>query len=333
MRRAIRALMGHVPLREWQVRLRRKNRSYLLPLVYHHVAEPGEYGAFQSQAHQVSPAAFEAQLGLLLEAEIPVVALNGQSLAAGLNVALTFDDGFASIFQHALPLMLKRRLPFTVFATGRPLAGKFIWRDVVYHALATERVDEYLGLGSHPSIEEEASPAQIAALRQNLRARSKDPRYFYLSLATILCDAYVQRAGLAELQTTLYMTPDQLVEILQAGGQLGNHTQSHPLLAVLNWEQLSLELQRCNQALRPFVGEGSIPFAVPFGDPEMDTPFQVDASREFNLYPWCRMLPGANRGNARTVCRRSLAPSREGELERMLSTLCCKLLFHWPQTS
>lgn len=34
---------------------------------------------------------------------------------------LTFDDGFADMFEHGFPLLLERRLPFTVYLTARPI--------------------------------------------------------------------------------------------------------------------------------------------------------------------------------------------------------------------
>jgi peptidoglycan/xylan/chitin deacetylase (PgdA/CDA1 family) len=36
-------------------------------------------------------------------------------------VALTFDDGFAALYEHALPVLLRHRLPATVFVVARTL--------------------------------------------------------------------------------------------------------------------------------------------------------------------------------------------------------------------
>jgi peptidoglycan/xylan/chitin deacetylase (PgdA/CDA1 family) len=75
----------------------------------------------------ISPEEFEAQCAWLARhrrvvgaAEAAVrLALSGR-LARG-RVALTFDDGFRSVFRHAFPVLMRHRLPATIFLVAQTL--------------------------------------------------------------------------------------------------------------------------------------------------------------------------------------------------------------------
>jgi peptidoglycan/xylan/chitin deacetylase (PgdA/CDA1 family) len=68
-------------------------------------------------------------------------------------VALTFDDGFAALYEHALPVLQRHRLPATVFVVARTLDDDrpIDWIDpeppVPQHALSDEQIREMRDLG------------------------------------------------------------------------------------------------------------------------------------------------------------------------------------------
>ena len=68
--------------------------------------------------------AFESQLEALLDGGHDVVALDEalDRLDAGdprPSVVLTFDDGFADVYDHAWPHLRERSVPFTVYVRGK----------------------------------------------------------------------------------------------------------------------------------------------------------------------------------------------------------------------
>jgi peptidoglycan/xylan/chitin deacetylase (PgdA/CDA1 family) len=104
---------------------------------------------------------FAAQMDLLLRHAKPIPADNHQPLAAaGRYAAVTFDDGFVSVIQNALPALESRGIPATLFVPTGSLGRNPIWirdphvpasREIVLSpeqlkALAGNRV---MAIGSH----------------------------------------------------------------------------------------------------------------------------------------------------------------------------------------
>jgi peptidoglycan/xylan/chitin deacetylase (PgdA/CDA1 family) len=64
-----------------------------------------------------SPAVFGTQMKYLVQSGVPVAPLSEVLDQPG-AVALTFDDGLESFYEHALPLLSEYRLPATVFVVS-----------------------------------------------------------------------------------------------------------------------------------------------------------------------------------------------------------------------
>jgi peptidoglycan/xylan/chitin deacetylase (PgdA/CDA1 family) len=56
-------------------------------------------------------------------------------------VVLTFDDGFADVFTAAWPLLLERRLPFTVYLTAGLVGGTMRWEGSAASSQGARAVD------------------------------------------------------------------------------------------------------------------------------------------------------------------------------------------------
>jgi peptidoglycan/xylan/chitin deacetylase (PgdA/CDA1 family) len=75
-----------------------------------------------------SPAQFSNLLDCLAEQRIPVLPLD-QLLRSDIHhgVCLTFDDGMASVFENALPIMRERGAPAHLFLTTAAVGGSNQW--------------------------------------------------------------------------------------------------------------------------------------------------------------------------------------------------------------
>ncbi len=86
-------------------------------LLYHAV---GSRLARDTYGISIDPALFEQHMVILAESKgVNLVGLNeGQLFNAPLRVAVTFDDGYKDNLYTAAPILLKYKIPFTVFATA-----------------------------------------------------------------------------------------------------------------------------------------------------------------------------------------------------------------------
>lgn len=74
----------------------------------------------------VRPEIFRSQMESLASAGIPVVPLREVTERAG-SVAITFDDGFRNLAEHAFPLLERLGFPATVFVVSRYAGGQNDW--------------------------------------------------------------------------------------------------------------------------------------------------------------------------------------------------------------
>lgn len=88
---------------------------------------------------------------LSLDEVIPHRVHGGRSMRKA--VALTFDDGFATLYEHALPVLQRHRLPATVFVVARTLEDNrpIDWIDPMplapQHVLSGEQIHSMRELG------------------------------------------------------------------------------------------------------------------------------------------------------------------------------------------
>jgi peptidoglycan/xylan/chitin deacetylase (PgdA/CDA1 family) len=95
-------------------------------LQYHQISDSGP------TATRVSPELFAKHLDYLQRNQYRVVPLAEliAALRAGISwpdktVAITFDDGYDSIYEYALPLLAQRQWPFTVFINTQPVDDRW----------------------------------------------------------------------------------------------------------------------------------------------------------------------------------------------------------------
>ena len=82
--------------------------------------------------------------------------------------------------------------------------------------------------------------------------------------------AFVQKSAAVALPDDLMMTSKQVVQLHQAGMQIGAHTCSHPILAALSDDHANEEIRRSKSALEMLLGEPVGLFAYPNGKPGKD---------------------------------------------------------------
>jgi len=131
-------------------------------------------------------ARFAAQMDALKRLATPIPAGNEDPLRPGRHyAAVTFDDGFTSVGENAVPELVKRQIPATIFVVSDSLGAIPKWDAMGQEECVTgtlmslqqlrELPSELITLGSHslshpylPSVTEEQATLEIGESRKRL---------------------------------------------------------------------------------------------------------------------------------------------------------------------
>jgi peptidoglycan/xylan/chitin deacetylase (PgdA/CDA1 family) len=192
----------------------------------------------------VSPEVFAGQCELIARHCTPLsgddlrrARQSGQPLPPR-SVLVTFDDGYASVLSHALPVLARYRIPATVFVASEPIEREeHFWYDAMWRR---------------------HGEAAVLAAR---RAPYADWRRLVDSVRTPALQAEDHRP----------LTRDELKAL--AGHpliEIGAHTLTHPTLARVPGSDQREEIASCRKRLAELTGTAVTSFAYPYGDPGID---------------------------------------------------------------
>jgi peptidoglycan/xylan/chitin deacetylase (PgdA/CDA1 family) len=267
-------------------------RAKLSILIFHRVlAEPDPL--FPGEATIDS---FDAQLTWLksvfnvLPLSEAVTRLKAGTLPARAT-AITFDDGYADNFTHALPVLQKHGLTATFFIATAYLNGGRMFNDTVIEAIRRSTIPTLdlseLGLGQHDISNLTAKSQAIGKLLPQVKYLPPDQRE-----ATV---ARIAELAGAPLPNDLMMTTDQLKRLHAAGMEIGGHTHRRPILAKLGDKAARDEIAQGKGWLEDAIGERIRLFAYPNGKPGADyLPAQANIVRELGFDAAVSTQPGVS---------------------------------------
>jgi peptidoglycan/xylan/chitin deacetylase (PgdA/CDA1 family) len=181
-------------------------------------------------------------------------------------LCITFDDGYADNYEHALPVLKRLRLPATFFIASGFLDAGCMFNDVVIEAVRAAPGPDFdlddLGLGCHPLSSDEMRSRTIERILSRLK-------YFEPERRARVAREIAQRAG-ARVPTHLMMTSDQVRGLVAAGMAVGGHTLTHPILAEIPPQRAREEISLGRARLEQITGRPVRLFAYPNGRPLRD---------------------------------------------------------------
>jgi peptidoglycan/xylan/chitin deacetylase (PgdA/CDA1 family) len=187
----------------------------------------------------VSQQTFEAHCRLIADTCNPIslddfrAALDGRRALPPRPVIVTFDDGYRSVLEHALPSLERHRIPAAVFVCAEPvMQSRHYWFDMLWRC---EGEDAVLRAKTLPY-------AAWLALRDSVSAVA-EPSETHRPLTRV------------ELQR---LSESPLIEI-------GGHTMQHPVLALAPLDNQRAEIGGCRTALEDAIAKPVTAFAYPFG--------------------------------------------------------------------
>jgi peptidoglycan/xylan/chitin deacetylase (PgdA/CDA1 family) len=263
----------------WHLRLggvvRRIGRDNPKVLLYH-ACEPRESAFTRRLGVTITPDDFAAQLDFL-RAHYDVVPID--AFADGPPpgaVAITFDDGYRSVLEHAAPLLEERGLPACVYLVTDVVDNDdVVWVNELnwlldQHPVPTGPVVQRLldlPIGS-------SSGTVVATVLGRYR-----PELVRSLLDELWAAVPAERADvLADLD--LYLTWDEVRAMQGRGFTFGSHTATHPNLRGLTAAEVDDELERSTAAMERELGACAT-FAYPFGFTDDEVTADVEA-RDFS---------------------------------------------------
>lgn len=186
-------------------------------------------------------------------------------------MSITFDDGYADNHDQALPILQRHGLTATFFIATGFIGGPGMWNDMIIEALrATQRPQwspEDLGLPDpmHQIVKLDSPQARRGVIEAVIAAA----KYLPHDQRSAFAERVAAWSG-AKSQQRLMMNPDQLRWLHQAGMQIGAHTVSHPILALLDATAVRAEIADSRATLESILNQPVTLFAYPNGRPGED---------------------------------------------------------------
>jgi len=242
-------------------------KDRLLVLVYHRVLDEAD----PFRPGDPSIAVFEKQMDILsryfnvLHINEAIERLQTNTLPAR-AVTITFDDGYLDNYTHALPILEKAGLPFTIFVSTGYFSGECMWNDMVIELVKNYQGDTIdfknhsLGLCEVTSVEHKV--VCVNKLLNEFKYIPTAERYSRIEKLAV-------ELGM-EMPRNLMMSEEELVNISARGVEIGAHTINHPILNKINPDQAYKEILGSKERLENLIGKPVDYFAYPNGKPDVD---------------------------------------------------------------
>jgi peptidoglycan/xylan/chitin deacetylase (PgdA/CDA1 family) len=176
-------------------------------------------------------------------------------------VCITFDDGYRSVHDLALPVLRRLGLPATVFVSSGYVNGHTMWNDRIVEAVETLPADELdlaeFGLGVY-------SLRSVAERASTLGSLTEASKYLPPQERSRLVGRLETLVGEGSA-SPLMLTPEMVVNLDRHGIEIGAHTVSHPILTSLDDASAMHEIATSKRELEAIVGKPVPLFAYPNG--------------------------------------------------------------------
>lgn len=177
------------------------------------------------------------------------------------TVCITFDDGYRSIHELALPVLREFGLPATVFVTSGYIGQGSMWNDRIIDAVQTlpdGQLDlEDIGLGTYPL-------RNIAERKHSLELLIERSKYLPPAARDNLADR-LDRLTVRAVPHDPMLTREMIIDLQRHGIDIGAHTVSHPILTSLDDEDARREIAGGKAQLEAILDKPVRLFAYPNG--------------------------------------------------------------------
>jgi len=276
-------------------------------LMYHGFSQGSDVSSKVSK--HVTVADFEEQLEFLVSEFNPISltlffdACNGKVSLPPRSVVLTFDDGYASNYELAFPLLKRYQVPATVYLTTEfVLEKRLLWTDKVELSIQQGQLpDAGRKLAELTGISELASESNWEELVKHVKGWIKchsecDKQVL---VEKIMLAMKIEEAVLDTPATAQPLTEDSIREMLGSGLiEFGAHTRTHPILSRCNDEQVVYEILTSVREVETLIGQPCRHFAYPNGRENEFDQRSVDTLKKAGIETAMTTIEGENDRNS-----------------------------------
>ena len=195
-------------------------------------------------------------------------------------MAITFDDAYANLLQRAVPELIRRGWPATIYTTSVAFEhrGGLLWFDEVEcRMLGTGPLPRRLSLAGRVF---ELPPGATGSVASGVitRAMKKMSHAERERVIAAVADAFPEAPGARDRYRLL--DRDELRALSSSGIEIGGHTMSHPILRHEDLDTRRQAIASNFEAIREITGVAPVTFAYPDGRAEDVSPETVSILRE-----------------------------------------------------
>jgi len=248
----------------------------------------------------VSESVFEAQLQFLRERyhlvsldEVSAMVRGACPMRPG-TVAITFDDGYADNYTRAWPVLVRHKVPVTIFlAVGAVDADAPLWTEQLRHAVwasPSQSVDlAAFGWERWPLRTQAQRWACLQVVKSRLKAMADGKRKQALHGILQALEWEGQEKGINQM-----LTWDMVREMQKADVTIGAHTISHKILTRLDPTEAEWEIAQSKRRIEEQLGEPVRHFAFPNGTRADWNPDIQEIVRQCGFETACTTVRGTN---------------------------------------
>jgi len=246
------------------------NPCTLTVLNYHRIEDSRSAKAHFKPNISATPQMFSKQLDYLKE-NYNVISLNqimrwisGHWNLPRNSALITFDDGYLDNYTNAFPELKSRNFPAVIFLTSGFIGQSipFYWDLLAYCFNFTKKDNLFLSQVGQWSWENDDQKMRIAyKVIEELKKFSEDDKQYLVdkildNLETPIPDG---------LFSNLFLSWDQVREMVDGNIEMGSHTVNHPILTKISFDSAMNELILSKNMIQKEINQEVDSFAYPNG--------------------------------------------------------------------
>jgi peptidoglycan/xylan/chitin deacetylase (PgdA/CDA1 family) len=179
------------------------------------------------------------------------------------SIVVTFDDGYQDNYQYALPVLVKYRIPATIYLVSSTLTvGRVLWTSRLRQILAVSRVSSLaLPELSHTPLPLDNDAARFSSARtltNTLNVMPDGTRHQWIERI-----AEALQAAPTPPAQHWFLTLGQIDEMRRNGISFGAHTVTHPNLPGLAADEARFEVEQSRNDLQRLMHTDIVHFSYP----------------------------------------------------------------------